>query len=205
MADTLDLITLAEAKRALNLDTSNTTHDTELESYITAVSRRLDDLCGPVVIRTITGEVHSGGAATIWLHRAPMSASSTTTVTTVTEYAGTTGTVLTAETNLAPGASAYLFDRSTGALRRRSGGNDAVYPAGRFNVVVTYQAGRYADTAAVDAKFKQACAISVAHLFRSEQGFSAIDDGVGYRPSFSLPKRALELIASEMSTRPLVA
>ncbi len=61
MSDTLDVISLAEGKSAVGITTGDTSQDTALAQKITAVSRRIDRLCGPVVQRTVTDEVTSPG------------------------------------------------------------------------------------------------------------------------------------------------
>ncbi len=202
MADTLDLITLAEAKSALNNPPSDV--DTELAQVITAVSQRLDDLCGAVVIRTVTSEAHDGGCPAIFLRRAPVSVLSATTITTLTEYSGTTSTVLTAETVGTTPSTGYLFVVEQGTIFRRSGGSDATFPTGRRNVVVTYQGGRYANTGAVAPKFKQAAAIAVAHVWTNigagsgAGGFSGEGAAMYGIPPWDIPKAALLLLGTEL-------
>ena len=163
MADTLDVLTLPEAKAALNL--TGDTHDSEIALWVTAVSRRLDDACGPVVQRNVTEELHDGGAGSIWLHHPPVAS-----VTSVSEFASTTETLLTAETNVTKPAAGYLVDLAAGRVVRRSGGGAAVFAAGSSNVEVSYVAGRYATTAAVDAKFKAAAGAVLRRLWAREQG-----------------------------------
>jgi len=85
---TLDVLTLTEAKEALNLTATQQYDATELPAWITGVSARLDELVGPVVRRTITGETHDGGGHVIRLRYYPVTA-----VTSVTEYDGTVATV----------------------------------------------------------------------------------------------------------------
>src|SRR5437868_6897514 len=104
----LDLITLNEAKHELNLDLTSTDPDGELARYITAVSRRLDDLCGPIVERTVTDEPHNGGRVRIFLD-APISS-----VTTVKEYSGTTLTTLTEESVTSQTSNQFVIDEDTG-------------------------------------------------------------------------------------------
>ena len=166
MADTLDVISLTEAKTALGV--TATTWDTPLAQAITAVSRQVDQLCGPVVNRTVTAETHDGGDWTIQLRRRPVYS-----ITSVTEYDGTTATTLTAESNTVKPSDAYLHDGDTGTLvsgliRRRSNDSDDVFEVGRRNIAVTYVAGRAANTAGVDAKFKQAAVMMLRNIWTSE-------------------------------------
>lgn len=199
---TNDLITVAEAKTLLRPTNAPTaSYDTELALYITAASQRIDDLCGPVVIRTITNEAHDGGRVSIFLKHYPVVA-----ITTITEYAYTTAQALSLETTAAKTANDYLVTLENGIVRRRSSNADRSFAAGSSNVVVTYTAGRYANTAAVEAKFKLACSICVAHMWRNEQGFQGVEievpiPGRGY----SIPRRALDLIQDEIHNEVAVA
>lgn len=199
-ADTLDLITLAEAKAAVNM-ASVSTWDSELATYVTAVSRRFDDLCGPIVQRTITAELHNGGTEALRLRYWPV-----VSVTSVTEYAYTTGTALAAETNTTKTAADYLLDAESGLLYRRSSGSSTVFATGGRNVAVTYVAGRYSNTATVGRQFKQAAIITLANIWRKEQGggtetFGTPTISEGTLPGFAIPNAALDLIG--LHRRPL--
>lgn len=205
MADTLDLLTLDEGKRALNIPLADTTFDTEVASYITAVSQRIDDLCGPVVQRTITGETHDGGAAYIFPVHTPV-----VSVTSIAQYLSGTATTLTAETVSSSTSSNYLLtDAGTHAslVRRRSSWSDSVFPAGRANVVITYVAGRFANTAGVSPKFKQGAAKMLSVMWKGDQGagtvtFGApVDDGDLGIIGFAIPRAVLELLAEEIRPR----
>lgn len=199
----LDVITLAEAKAGLNIATAVTDFDTELASYITAASRLLDKECGPVVKRSVT-ETRDGpeyGAsymmASIWLQQAPVYA-----ITSIVEYDQTTATTLTVESHTSKTANDYLVDLTSGRLRRRRSGIPWHFPIGPGNVVVVYDAGRYLDTASVDAKFKQAAALIVANLWRREQGggnstFGAFPDPLAGITTFFVPNAVKEVLADE--------
>lgn len=197
MADTLDVLTLEEAKRAINLDLGDDDHDTELAAFVTAVSRRLDALVGPVVIRTITGERHPGGGSIIFPHYTPISS-----ITSVTEYSSGTAQLLAAETATVSTAYDYLLtnDGQNVQLSRRSSWSDTYFAASE--VRLTYVAGRYANTAAVDARFKTAAAMMLGHLWRKDQGagnvtFGAVDVPQ-FVPGFAVPNAVVELLADQM-------
>lgn len=164
---TLDLLSIEEARSAINLAAGVTTHDTELAEMVTGISAQVDELCGPVVARAVT-ETHDGGRPSITLDTVPISS-----ITSVTEYdtAGTS-TALTAETVSTKPASGYLLE--TGALyakvHRRSSGADSVFLAGRQNVVIVTSAGRYATTAAVGGGFKSAAKSILRAVWQQEAG-----------------------------------
>lgn len=200
MADTLDVITLAEGKAAVNIATADTTQDTELASFITAISRRLDSLCGPVVKRLIAEEDHlTYGQAVLETRLRPIYD-----VQGVVEYdSAGNHTHLTEETVTTKPADGWLIDPTTSSrfrVLRRSQGLPYTYPQGGI-VRLEYNAGRYATTAAVDAVFKQAAAIMLANLWRREQGVGSNTFGnTGDMfnplvPTFAVPRAVLELLA----------
>lgn len=200
MADTYDLVSLDEAKKVLGV--KGAAQDAQLAIYITAVSRRLDKACGAIVSRTITSELHSGGAPSIRLDH-PASA-----FTSVVEYQGTAGITLTRETpGTAPGdgylAERHAPDRSlfSGRLKRRSGGFGGCWWAGEDNIAVTYTAGRYANTAAVDARFKDAAFIVLRNLWAAEEpsveSTGEFDTPGGRFPRFAIPNAARQLLRDE--------
>ena len=161
MADTLDILTLPEAKTAVNIDALNVDHDDEIAQHVTAISRIIDDECGPVVQRTITAELHDAGGARIYLRYAPVAS-----VTTLREAAGSTITTL---SSVAFGGTGDGYSLKDGVLSRRVGGRVASWSYGD-TVEVTYVAGRYASTAAVDAKFKSAASAILRRLWKREAG-----------------------------------
>lgn len=194
-----DVITLAEAKAAINLDVSETTHDTELAQKITAASGWMDAACGPVVIRTVT-EWRDGDTEP-WLapFETPVSA-----FTSVTEYQATTATVLTAETESTQPASGYLLLGEGHDLRvyRRAGGSDTLFPSGSRRVKLVYGAGRYANTASVDARFKEACSILLHQLWRGTvpawAGSADWFDAAGRNVPWRLPPAVAALLLGEV-------
>lgn len=166
--DDIDVLTLIEAKAAVGLSQTNVDADDRLAQAITAISAQLDELCGPVRTRTVTSETHDGGGYSIQLRRVPVYS-----ITTVTEYTGTTSQVLTAETNATKTATNYLHDGTagkviSGQLIRRSSNYDTTYPSGRRNIEVTYVAGRAAATEVVPARFKEAASMMLRHIWTAE-------------------------------------
>ena len=170
--DPLALLDRVEAYEAINDTTTAVAGGSERDDefigiWVPAISRRIDELCGPVVIRTVTDERHDGGSGVVWLRRSPASS-----ITTVTEYLDGTATVLSAEEDTTMPSDGYLLETLgvTSFLYRRIAGRDASFPTGRNNVKVTYEAGRYADTASVDAKFKMTAAAILRRLWSREAG-----------------------------------
>lgn len=163
MADTLDLLTLAEAKDAVQKTTTD--RDDNLEHLVTAISGRIVELCGPVVSETQTNEEHfPAGSEVITLDHKPVLS-----VTTVTEYRGTTAQALTAENF--PGsvtANDYRLRAEVGTIARRSSGQRTNFTADR--VIVTYNAGRAADTASVPDRFKAAAQQILKRMWHGNEG-----------------------------------
>jgi hypothetical protein len=195
----LDLLTLDEAKAALNIAPSNTDFDAELGAYVSAISDRIDDYCGPVVKRPIAGEAHDGGDGFVFLDVTPV-----VSVGQVVEWSNGAGTVLAAET-LSVAGDYVLIDGPThnAKLLRRGGWSGRWFATGRANVVVDYIAGRFDSTAAVSPKFKQAAAKTLSWLWKGDQGagsatFGAPAEGTSlFGLGFALPNVVVELLAYE--------
>ena len=202
MADTLDILTIDEAKDAVSVDLTDDRSDDVLPRYITAVSRLLDSRIGPTVVRTITGEEHDVcGRTIITLHHRPVTA-----VTADTEYADTTGTALTDWSLTSRPSDGYrlgvyspqagLYD---GVVVRTSGDRPTTYQG---PVAVTYTAGRAQSTTAVDARIKHAAAICLENLWRDRQQtagqFGEFDVPMASFPTFALPRAAADLLAEEL-------
>ena len=170
MADTLDVLTLDEAKAAINMTAANDQHEGELELFITAVSRRFDELIGPVVNRTVT-EYHDGGVSIIWPYQTPVS-----TVTSLTEWDGSASTVLTADAfGVAGVTDGYLLESSPSyvhgtRLIRRSGGTNTYFTTGSRSIQLVYVAGRAATTEDVDSRIKAAAGMVLRRAWKREAG-----------------------------------
>ena len=201
MANAVDWISLTEAKNALNIGASDTSQDTDIAAYVTGVSQALDGSVGPGVVRTLTAELHSGGDSVgrerIYLRYRPVSS-----ITSITEYAYTTAQALTAESNSVKPAEGYHVELKQGVITRRSSGGTARFPIGKDNISVTYIAGRFADTASVDANFKRAAEMTLLHNWRREQGMGTVsfpelgsDDLL--TPTFAIPRAALQFLPRE--------
>lgn len=164
----LDILTSAEATRAALHGDAAGAHGEDIARMNTAVSVLIDELCGPVVHRTVT-EYHDGGQSVIWPRQTPLS-----TVTTVKEWDGTTLTTLTADTwGTAGNADGYLIEQSgsyahDARIYRRSSGSNAYFGTGHRSVELVYVAGRAATTADVSARFKEAAAAILRRMWKRE-------------------------------------
>lgn len=210
MADQRDILSLAEAKRVLRIATTDTTQDDELEIYITAASRGMDQHFGNTVALSVTDELHDGLNPSgkgyrdkiILRHRPVISIAS------VTEYRNGSPTTLVQETVTSQPGDAFLADRYeadptlyNGIVRRRGSGYGQGFEPGRSNIAATYTAGRVASTSDVDPRFKRACGMVLANLWRErEPGVIEQDEfQVPHQsfPTFFIPNAARMLLAEE--------
>lgn len=209
--DPLDVLTLYEAKEELGIGLSDTSKDGVLARKITAVSQRLDQACGPIVQRTVTGEVLEGGGHEAWVKFGPVFS-----WTTVAEYSGTVAQVLDPEDYDTQPAYGYVAQRGgtptsvySGRLSRRSAGGSLVFPVGPEAVRVTYVAGRYVDTAGVDALFKEAAAVMLQNAWRPQeaavQSLGEFDVPAQNFPRFGIPNYVRDMLAEEWLAGPVVA
>lgn len=210
-----DVLTLAEGKHALDIGETDSSKDVDLAAYIIAVSSLMDVEFGPVVARTITAEpvVVSGawgyGPGVIRTRWFPVLS-----FTAVTEYVYGAGTSLTVDTGIGALPSAGYFPERykndptlySGVIRRRSGGYDYPFPPGTLTVAVTYSAGRFVDTAAVDGRWKTAAHIALKNLWEnrglSVQLQNEYDVPVANFPRFALPNAVVELLGGERQRMP---
>lgn len=174
-----DVLTLADAYTAINDTTSAAAgtgpNDDMLERFITTISARLDELVGPAVNRTVT-EYHDGGSSVLWPRQTPVYS-----VTSLTEYNGSTETILTAETFGTQPSDAYTLVQSGSyshdhQIVRRNGGANSYFTAGLRNVELVYVAGRAADIDSVPARFKMAAGAILRRLWDREAGAWARPD-----------------------------
>lgn len=200
-----DVLSLAEARQIVGLRQADSPKDDLLAMFVTGVSERLDSLVGPVVERTITNELHDGGAVTVLPKQYPVS-----TLTQVVEYEDTAAATLTAETPTSQPADAYVtridLDGHISAVIRRESGADARFAGGRSNIRLDYTAGRYSTTGSVGSEFKQAAGLMLQNWWRSQE--SRVIDAGDYDvptqafPTYAVPRAVRELLARHIQAGP---
>lgn len=179
-----DIVTTAETKTHLNIDASNTASDAELAGFISAGSRVVDREVGPVVQRTVV-QTFDGGRSQVLLSETPVAS-----ITSVVDN-GTTVS-----------ASDYTVGSDSGVLYRVDGDGLTEFDPGIRSLVVTYVAGRVANTAAVAASygdFRLAALIIIQHMWETQRPaaagpFTQGNDDYDPRYAYSIPRRALELL-----------
>jgi hypothetical protein len=194
----IDILSLDEAKQALSQDSLYSENDTLLSGYISSVSRRLDQVCGPIVQRTVTGELYDGRGHTIWLRQRPLAS-----VTQVIEYDKAVAETLTEDTNSVSPADGFRVDLKSGTITRMISGVPYKFVSGIQNIRVTYIAGRYTDTANVDPLFKIAAQAFLAHVWKTNQGMGTQTfsyDGATPTVTYALPNRVKDLLGDEIQT-----
>lgn len=195
-----DLITLAEAKQeigAISVDVD----DLLLGGYISAISTLLDDRCGPIVRRTITGEIYDVPMASqIRLRTYPVSA-----ISAVTEYTvDGVATVLASDTLTTKRTNGFYFDSGpkwARTIQRRSAGSAYTFPPSG-QVEVTYVAGRCATTATVPAIFKHAARLALSTHWSIQQGSGSLTfgdaQGFGTPIPIVMPRAVELMLAAEL-------
>jgi hypothetical protein len=152
-ADPGYILSLARAKRHLNIPAASTTSDEELSGWLAATTTIVEDIVGPVVVRTIVNERHNEGPV-FWLRKRPVLIDAPgLAVFTVTPWL-TTGTTY-------PVADVRVS--ADGRVERRVG---YVFLGGPF--AVTYQVGRRV----IPANISGAAAIILKGLWETQRGAS---------------------------------
>lgn len=198
-----DLLSPTDALKAVQRGTKSALQQDRLAGYVTAISNRLDELVGPIVQRPVAGERLHGGHSRVRVRRWPVAE-----FTAVAEYQSGVATVLAAEAlDVEGGYYAEPWDEDptllSGRLLRRSGFSDSCWATGRGNVVVSYTAGRYPDTAAVrGTRYYQAAVITLKSLWRGEEDVVAMvndfDQAVTFTPNAGIPKVVLDLLQDQV-------
>jgi len=171
------LVTLEEAKRQLDIDT--TTHDVELQLYVDSLDSVIEGYVGVVEQREVTDVVTGGGPGISVLHPPLVSVASLS--------GGLNG-------GISYPADTLTVNGPGGIISRLNGCH---FPAGPYTV--TYTAGR----SSVPPTIKLAALILLQHLWRTQSGASRVpvggaDDwsvsdpipGFGY----AVPNRVLQLL-----------
>lgn len=213
-ASAVDILTLIEARQALSMNGDDLDQVELLAAAVTAVSRTIDEVCGPVMTRTVTAERHDGGSADIWLRHWPVNA-----VTSVTEYSGTTATTLTEETIGTAPANGYLLEPYSGLIggysgriRRRSTGSDYPFAYGSLNIAITYTAGRFTSVdsttnGGVTQQFKHAARITLENWWQQfREGIGSVGEfevPITAFPRFAIPAAARQLLGGEVHDDPV--
>lgn len=174
---TLDILTPAEAKQAINVSASNTAVESKLAAVLSGICEQIDNLCGPVVARQVVRTYH-GGRPYILLRDTPVLS-----VDEVVETTGTSPTTLTSDDYLLETDGHYA------ALHRWRTGYRIAWITGAFNVAITTTVGRYATTDAVSAGWKQVAASILRVQWQQEAGEwatrpAAFDDLENVTPGF---------------------
>lgn len=145
----LRVVGLDEVKEHGNI--TSTASDRELLDFIGTAQQMVEQLVGPTVPVTVTGERHRSVGSTIWLDRPPVLS-----ITSVQEYAG--ATPLSALV-----AGEWAFDAASGRLDRIVSGYPSYWLG--TEVLVTYRAGR----APIPEAIRWGAKELTVHLWRSTQ------------------------------------
>ncbi|MEV6477621.1 hypothetical protein [Streptomyces sp. NPDC051657] len=172
------ILSLADAKRHLKLQPTRSDRDDEIRGWTESITRGIEGLCGPVVVRTVEERHDARQADTIVLRHVP-------------------ALELTSITPLQPAAPGHDVDSldldpDTGVVRRIHGGTFSGL------LLCIYTAGR----PIVPANITAAARIIVQHLWRTTQGpgrpqlgtgdFDVTEPMIGF--GYAIPNRALQLL-----------
>jgi hypothetical protein len=182
----LGIVGLDEVKAHLNIPTTDTTLDEELRRFIDAATDLAETYVGQVLgRRTFTSELYDGGTEFIRI-RNPKAIS----ITSVTEN------------ELAVSSSAYVLDYTGQRLYRIGSGtlyatnSYGYWVQGMNNISVTYVAGYVNPPMAA----RQGVLEIIRHLWQTQRGSMSVmgrslgGDELYTTPTYSLPRRAMELL-----------
>lgn len=183
-----DIIDLAAAKKQLNIPVEETSDDEELAGYVSGVTRVVERYVGVVIGRSVT-DVFDGGGAVVLLRTLPVLS-----ITSVTDSGATVD------------ASGYRVSKPSGVLTRVAGPSPLPFLPGFQSVEVTYQAGQAANIAEVKEELgdvRLAALLILQHMWDTQRPaaagpFSQGSDDFDPRYTYSIPRRALELLGEPL-------
>lgn len=175
------ILTLADAKAQLNIPTSDTSEDVELQGFVDAATAAVETQLGKVVDpRTIVDQLDYAGAAQSFLLRSVP-------VISLTSLVSLDGMQT---WNVSP--SVMRVDAASGLVTILSG------PPVTGSTLATYQAGE----TAVRANVRLAAKIIVQHLWETQRGAMGVQLGdtetYSVGRGFAIPRRAIELLGSQL-------
>lgn len=169
------LITLEEARKSLGWEASNTANDSDLERYVEAATPVIENITGPLLVRSVTYKFDGGFRAVVLPDRF-------TSVTAVVESGVT--------------VTDYVAEPDAGIIAAGTATSPREFEAGHQNVVVTVSVG----AATVPAHVKLATRELVRHWWQqgrqgNRPGFGNDVPIEGGTPmGFAVPKRVRELL-----------
>lgn len=173
------IVSLADAKKQLNIDADNTDDDEEIQGFIRSITEPCERIAGSLV-RAVHVEKHRGGGYSLALNRPPV-------LSLTSVVAIQTGGVDQAVADLD-------VDGPTAIVQRLDGGR----MCGPYRV--TYVAGR----TDIQAHIRLAGLIILQHLWETQRGsmggvrVGGADEVYDPRFGFSIPRRAQELLGEQM-------
>jgi hypothetical protein len=186
------ILSMADCRETLNIAATNTSFDTRIRAYNSAITGVVEKLCGPVVVRQVTERYLENGMSEVLVLRS----------TPVYQPAGQTYPIISITPIMTYGLtwdlSLIAVDPITGVMRHTAG---LSFFNGPYDV--TYMAGR----PIVPDNIMTACRIILRHLWALERGGTgaasqyAADD-VTMLMGYAIPNRALELLDSPGSRDP---
>ena len=184
-ADPRLILSLADAKAALNVPAGTRVNDDELRLYIAATTAVIEDIVGSVLTTSKT-ETFDGGTCSVSLSQRA------TAITSVVVG----GTTLTAGTQ-------YVANLVSGLVYAGSTSSSSTFTSGVQNVVVTYTTG----SSSIDPNVILAAREEVRFLYQiGQQGgrpsLGGAPTDLSWTPSgFAVPQRVIELCAASAARR----
>jgi hypothetical protein len=182
VADTI--LSLADCRETLNLSATDTTYDSRIRAYNSAITAVIEHLCGPVVVREVTERYLENGMSEVLILRSIP----------VYQPAGQTYPIISITPVMTYGLtwdlSLISVDPVTGVMRHTAG---LSFFNGPYDV--TYMCGR----PIVQDNQMTASRIILRHLWSLERGGvgaarGQVADDVTMIMGYAIPNRALELL-----------
>lgn len=131
------LVGIGEVRDYLGIQTTDKVRDAKLLRFIDAATPVIENITGPIVVKTYTNEQHDGGTWFIEVRHRPI-----VSVASVTEWRANIAYPLTQVATPDLGTIySYQWEPTGRIVRRTVGGGQTPFPVGSNAVAVTYNAG----------------------------------------------------------------
>lgn len=174
----MSIVTLAEARQALNYDDDDVSDDVELQAYVDAITGAVEDYKNEVIeVTTLTDELDLPGWRSFYVNSIPVVALQ--------------AIIALDAWSFVPAITDLHVNTKTGRVRVQPSG----FPP-RGAVAITYQAGY----SVVPPRYKRGALVILQHVWETQRGASLAALGVvgseesprGTATTFSIPRKALE-------------
>jgi hypothetical protein len=191
------IISLAEARASLRIAAGQTVNDEDIRFLIASCTAVMEDLCGPILARTVT-DTYDGGRTQIALLTTPLIS-----ITSIIESAGSgyqhTLTAQDPFTGSGFDSFGYMVDLKEGLITRTASGVAIPFIGGTRNIRVVSVAGRASIPANLIKATQRLVRFTYQQEFQGQRPAGSVPEAVGATPAgYLVPNAVKAMCAGEL-------